>query len=108
MGGKGLVLVGLGVEIYELDAWQNVVAHIARNHQNVIYHASCHTICGEFGLVSHLGIILLKVLRHIEFWLLEEFHITHSADHNPYIDWVASLYLILVYRRSDGEMPHST
>ena len=71
LGLDGLIRILAGIIIGELHGRNGIAALIARHSQEIVDHITLHSIGGESGLISYLGIILVEILWEIHYWLLQ-------------------------------------
>ena len=101
-------MIQLGVVIGELYGRNGELALIARHSQEVIDHVAFHAIGCEFGLVCHLGVVLIKVLGEVDDGQLQQFQVARTANDDAQGDGIAGLHRLFVELGRDVEPPHST
>ena len=91
-----LVAVALRVEIRIFYGWNLVGSLMTGYSQEVIDDATLQAIDSQLGFVRHLGIIAVKVFRHLDNRLLEQLHVTNTTDNHSQIDRIVGFDFGLV------------
>ena len=88
---------------------RNVVsALMARYGHKVIHHASLHSVYGVLGLVCYLCVVCVEVFREFHRRLLDELHVTCSADDDAQRYRVVGLNILFVKLSGDLELSYAT
>ena len=81
---------------------------MARHCHEVINHAALHAVYGVFGLVCYFCVVSVKVLGEYDSRLLDELHVTCSADDYPQGYRVVGLYFLFVKLCCDLEFSYAS
>ena len=102
------VTLGSGVEIGKLNGWNIVLALMAWNNQDIVNLRTLQSGCGQLGLVGNLGLVLIKVLRQIQYRLFDEFEVTRTTHNHTQFDRIVGLGLCLIELGRDIKLTYST
>ena len=91
-------LIGLGsrIKISQTDRRQLIMTLMTGYDKDIINHRSLDTSRGQFGLISHLGLVFIEVLRQFNLRLFYKFQITNTTDRDTQRDRIISLGLCLI------------
>ena len=79
---NGLILTVVDIVVDILDGRNLKLACMSWHSQKIIDDRAFQTISGKLALISHLGVILVKVLGEFDFRLFQQLHITQTADND--------------------------
>ena len=76
--------------------------------EDIVNHRSLDTSRSQFGLISDLGLVFIKVLRQFYLRLFDEFQVARATDGDAQCDRIICLRLCLIERGRDRKMSHTT
>ena len=96
LGGKCLVLTLVDVVVNVFDGRNLELAGMTWNSQEVVDDGALKTVGGELALVSHLGIVFVKIFGELNIGLFQQLHIAQATDDDSQFDRIVGLHLGLV------------
>ena len=77
-------------------------------NQDIVNLRTLDTGCGQLGLVGNLWLVLIKILRQVDYRLLNKLKVTRTAYNHTQGDGVVGLSLGLIELSRDIELTYST
>ena len=102
------VTLGSGIEISKLNGWNIVLTLMAWYNQDIVDLRPLKSGCGQLGLVGHLGLVLIKVLRQVQYRLFDELEVTCTTHNHTQFDRIVGLGLCLIELGRDIKLTYST